>query len=515
MATSKSVKTISHKLTSIVTNPIIFRSISSRKFCTKETEQFYMSGYQALQKKRANVKLSKLDWKPENLSLEQNRWIRQCKKPHEVVNIVNETLKTQPNQTIMSTIFNCAIRKCVELQAYPQCWSLFVAAKTTNHMNQQMYTTMIWMCLNSPRRVLFDKAFDLYKEMKFSKIAMSNYTYATLINSCAKKLCYEQGVSIWNDMQKDENIIPDISSWNAIIMLYCFNKDMNNASQTYYDMQHKAHIIADNYTYTSLLNGYSTVISHVLKYNIDDVDINEYVIRAESVFDDAIKAWENKSESINYEKENEQRMYVIQAWMNLYASIGDIYSCLMVLKWLLKTNDIVFEYDIKMSKRREKQTREKEKWLYENGVLNNGFYRLKIQIFGIVLKACLNKPKLKEDKLMKLIVELMDIMFNKCNVVLSTDVFGMLFQLYRRMMDTIDIEQVEQLYKDMKSKCKTKPTEREINEYARTYLCFMDYNGASYEEKQAFKNVLMDEFKLLKVTPSIYTKNIFENNNDS
>eukprot|EP01083_Nonionella_stella_P099097 278672_1 len=485
--------------------------LNIRTFCiAQKTEPFYMSGYQALQKKRTNVKSSNLQWNPESLTLKQNQWIMDATKPHEVMRIVTETLQSKLDPVKMSVVFNCAIRKCVELHAYPQCWTLFVSAKETSHLNTQLYTTMVWMCLNSSRRAHFNKALELYNEMKSNGFAVTNHTYAALMSGAAKKLCYDQGIAIWKDMQNDGTVVLDAPAWNAIITLYCFNKDMKNAAQTYHDMQHKANVVPDNYTFSALLNGYSAAIAHVVKFDVKGVDLDEYVTLGENVFYDAVMIWENNgSNSSGIEKEQSKRMFVIQAWMNLYASVGDIYSCVTIFKWLLRTNGIDFEYDMKMNKRRKNDIKDLEEWLNDSdNILNGVAYKIRIQIFGIVLKACLNKVNLAPDKLRSLIECVMDTMRNQCDIKPSTDIYGIVFQLYRRMMDHVDVKQLEQLYEQMKHECESKPTERELNEYARTYLSFMDHNGGTKSQKKDFVSSLMDEFKELKVTPSIYTKQL-------
>ena len=104
----------------------------------------------------------------------------------------------------------------------------------------------------------------------------------------------------------------------------------------------------------------------------------------------------------------------------------------------------------------------------------------------------------------------MDVLLNKCEIKPSTDIYGMLFQLYNRLLETVDIEELENLYQDMICKCDQKPTERELNDYARTYLTFMEHNGANKEQKQDFIATLMRQFKELKVTPSIYTKELIK-----
>ena len=114
------------------------------------------------------------------------------------------------------------------------------------------------------------------------------------------------------------------------------------------------------------------------------------------------------------------------------------------------------------------------------------------------------------DKLNKLLVSVMDVLLDKCDIKPSTDIYGMLFQLYARLLETVDIEQLENLYQDMLTKCDSKPTERELNDYARTYLTFMQHNGATNNQKQDFLAILIKQFKDLKVTPSIYTKQLIQ-----
>ena len=372
------------------------RLISYRYFCTSgNTDLFYMSGYQALQKKRTRYKLSNIEWNPkEMVTLKENKWIMDAVKPHQVVNIVKEALNCELNPDTMMVIFNCAIRKCVELGGYPQCWQLFVTAKNTNHINTQIYTTMIWLNLNSWRRVHFDKALELYQEMKNNGFAISNHTCAALINGCARKHCYQQGIQVWNDLQNDSSLTPDAAVWNAIIDLYCYNTDMNNAGQCYQDMSNKAHIKPDNFTFKSLLNGYGATIARVNKYEIKDVDINGYLTKAENVFYDAVMSWQENKDDSKYVIN--QRVNVIQAWMNVYATIGDIHTCLVIFKWLLNMNGIDFDHNDKIGKKRKKtKTKDMEQWLNDDeNVLNSNCYPLKIQTFGIVLKACLNTPKL-------------------------------------------------------------------------------------------------------------------------
>ena len=374
-----------------------------RRFCStqKSEEVFFMSGYQALQKKHTKIKSANLAWNPQDHGLKTNECIASignAEKPHQVMSIVSEALKSEQNGHVMSNIYNCAIRKCVEFEAYPQCWNLFVQSKQTKHINTMIYTTMIWMNLNSSRRAHFNKAMELYQEMKKNEYFISAYTYASLIRGCATKLCYKQGIEIWKDAENDKTFTPDVVTWNAIINLYCFNKDMMNAAQCYHDMQHKAHIMPDNYTYKSLLNGYGVAIANVIKHNIKGVDIDEYLTMAENVFYDAVMAWnDGNTKSLDDHEQKKmiyQRMNVIQSWMNVYASMGDIHGCLIIFKWLLKTNYIQFEYDDKIVKGKKKK-QDLEQWLDEgdNG-LNGPCYTMRIQIFGLVLKACLNQPKL-------------------------------------------------------------------------------------------------------------------------
>ena len=109
-----------------------------------------------------------------------------------------------------------------------------------------------------------------------------------------------------------------------------------------------------------------------------------------------------------------------------------------------------------------------------------------------------------------LLISLMDVMENKCEIKRSTDIYGMMFQLYARLLDTLDIKDLDNLYQDMLEKCESKPTERELNEYARTYLAFMDHNGATQDQKQDFLAILMQQFRELDVTPSVYTKEIIQ-----
>merc|ERR1712228_653700 len=403
----------------------------------------------------------------------------------------------------MSVIFNCAIRKCVELQSYPQCWQLFVCAKQSNHANTKLYTTMIWMLLNSSQRAHFNKALSLYKEMKTLNMSISIHTYCALINGCAKKLCSEQGMTIWNDLESDSDVIADVKAWNAIISLLCFDKNMNAAAQKYHDMMHRANINADNYTFCSLLNGYSATISHCIKHKIENLNVDEIKKNAENVMYDAVIAWKQNEEK---NKDLNGQSMVVRAWMNLYATIGDIHSCLTIFEWILSKNEIVFEHNFKM-----KKSKDLKQWLNEkDNALNSGQYQIKIQFFGIMLKACLNKSSLKGKKLKKMIDVIMNVLLNQCSINPSTDIYGILFQLFRRLTDIVSIQELEQLYIEMKTKCDIKPTERELNEYGHTYLYFMDCNGSTHAQKQDFTDVLITEFKELKVTPSIYTKQLIE-----
>lgn len=487
--------------------------IRSRWFCTiKVPDTFYISGYQALQKKRRKIKVSKLEWNPESLTLAQNQWIAESTKPHEVMQIVNESVKSKLPTDQMSTVYNSAIRKCVELEAYPQCWTLFVEAKSSNQITSKTYTTMIWMCLNSAKRAHFNKALELYSEMKQNGFSVSNYTYTALLNGCAKKLCISQGLSIWEDMQNDDAVIPDTTAWNAMITLFCFHKDMHSATQCYYDMKHKAHIVPDNYTFSALLNGFSAAISNAIKHKVEGLDIDQFVVRADEVFCDAVRQWNqsgNRTETANGAQVNEKRMFVFQSWMNVYGAIGDIYAVMAILKWLLNSNGVTMKYAVNTKNQERRAKMEQiEQWL--DVLSETGSYPLRVQIFGIALKALLNKSNLREHKLNELIQALMNVMEDECRLTPSTDIYGMLFQLHRRMHSVRSIADLELLFNEMKVKCASKPTERELNEYARTYLSLMEFEGDSQDRRQDFLRKLMSEFRELKVTPSVYTKQLIQ-----
>ena len=497
---------------SFVAKPNIVRAYcASTTPAPADNDTFYLSGYQALQKKRRLSKSSRLEWKPEALTMPETQWISGCAQHHEVLTVVNEALKkAQRDADQMCVIFNCAIRKCVSLSAYPQCWALFVLSKRHGFANTQLYTTMIWMCLNSEKRAHFEKALSLYSEMKNSGFAVSCHTYTALINGCARRLCHTQGISVWQDLQSDEGALPDVHAWNAVITLHAFRRDMAAAAQCYADMEDKAHVARDGYTWSAMLNGYAAALASTVSAPSPAAQ-SELLDGGEDVFFDAVMAWRAQKAAA---RDAAQRMFVVSAWMNMYAAKGDVHCALAILRWLLSTNGITFVCELESrNKRKRERVAEMSLWLAQadNGLNEAAPYPLKVQLFGIALKACLYRPQMREAALRRVVAALMHAMQEQCGIAPSTDVYGILFQLYRRMDGAVHVQmlrELERLYEEMKTKCANKPTERELNEYAKTYLKCMQQDGASNDQKQDFLSLLMSEFRALKVTPSVYTQQL-------
>ena len=116
-------------------------------------------------------------------------------------------------------IYGKAIRCCADLDEIPLCWKIFERCKKDKIISNELYCTMMWVCMYKKRtRGALDRIFQLNEELEKAKtdynLKIHPRTYSTLINSCAKVKNYDKGIKILRDIERNH---PELLGYTRFI----------------------------------------------------------------------------------------------------------------------------------------------------------------------------------------------------------------------------------------------------------------------------------------------------------
>ena len=117
--------------------------------------------------------------------------------------LVADTFDANEEPTI-HRIFSKAIRCCADMGEINICQQIFKQCKKNGIVSNQLYSTMMWLCMYNNRDAKsLKKVFRLKNELDSFNLEVHPRTYTTLINCCVKAGDYHQGLKVLHDIEKN------------------------------------------------------------------------------------------------------------------------------------------------------------------------------------------------------------------------------------------------------------------------------------------------------------------------
>ena len=167
----------------------------------------------------------------------ERRAISNCKNASQVKSIIDELIDRNRNKNILldESIYGKALQKCLLLCECNDAMTIF------NEMPKKLKTLIIYnivingLCKNDKLKM----AYLLFEEMINKGIEPDKQTYTNLINGCKMRPITDIYIAetLWKQMI-NKGIKPDLMSYNAIIAVYCKNKQIDKVESIWNEILH-------------------------------------------------------------------------------------------------------------------------------------------------------------------------------------------------------------------------------------------------------------------------------------
>ena len=267
-------------------------------------------------------------------------------------------------------IYCKAIRCCADLGEMDICWQIFENCKKDELISNELYNTMMWVCMYDNRgSKSLDKVLKLKKELDEKtveyKLMINPRTYSTLLRSCIKAQNYHQGLKILDYVERRHpELLKHSRLAAAASNLLAMAGDVDKAFEimdSFSELDEKALCRFEQYQ----LNRFLFKIAQ----RITDAETTTYYIeKAEMIFKRCLNA------AIKHNVEIPPGFFA--GMMDVYGKNGDFDSCSQLLRYMVdpkKKHELypsptarIFE---KMLKSLLSHKNSKEKWKKLDSIL--------------------------------------------------------------------------------------------------------------------------------------------------
>ena len=444
-----------------------------------------------LNKKKQMTELSN-EWNPQ-FQGKYTKKMESCKSSDDILQTLTDI------ETELGSIPDClqyvnAIKKSASIREYSTCQKIFETAKELQKVDVNLYGIMIWVCSQQRTTQSLDKGLELFIEMQqVYSLTPSITIYNQLLALCVKMLEYDKGRYIWKDLknnyhkqnslgqarnrEKIEFAIPNISTYNILMDLYCKSDEMHKAVEIYKGLlDGKYGGLKPNYVI------YTTLITAFGKYKQIDT--------AEKLFDKCLNDCYLNTKQHN-DDNYKQLLILTQCLLDGYANIGNVDKCVDIINNMIeKKHD---KYD----------------WTH--------YPNPNCQMFTCVLKA-LTRYKMKENKFIHdeiqinhetcwTIIEWCLQCMNALNIKPDAIVYGNLFHLCGDLYGNADLDRAMEFYKEMKEN-NVKPGQLQMFNLLKTGEQYHHHNKSNNDDRANFVKYILTELQHEEIVPSVQMRKL-------
>lgn len=323
----------------------------------------------------------------------ETRNIFNAKSTSQVLGII-ENCVTKDN---LPNVYNCAIRKLIDLQNFEMCWKLFNQCKQNKdcNINIEIYNTMIFLCCQQRLPKSLSHGLNLRQQIhENNNLVPTEQTFTNLICLCTNYQALRRAENIWKQFinqisghdtsnqdegaNKNENTNDDENSGNCdkngeknkkvfkvptsdkinsetIVnaMINCYVKcgRIGRAMQLFNFLINSNELQPSDYTFAIVIAGWSDFVKQQNKFQRNKT-LHYESINAENKYNISDKQDLQHKRKLQYIKtlkgidstfdifllslqyNCQSNVKILQSYMDCYANIGDIVQCYRIFQYL-------------------------------------------------------------------------------------------------------------------------------------------------------------------------------------